>query len=238
MREWKKETFESIDDLDAVCKMIGSNKFCPGIEMNRYMTDYYECIRFHIKSARLSEFPFQRVDSQKCSLFFELAHNATKAEKEVSDVMCYPCKRLVNDLEHQKRRTAAETPTKKIKRQKPSSKARLSYMSPASQAKQKQLTQYERTNSIRKLAMYEDSEIMLDDTQNEEMCSIVQSIGDDDLENLYVEGEKHGVGKIMKEIWIMDAQQRRKQFFDDQAKNSMLVRNYHADYIVLLYCRL
>ena len=63
----------------------------------------------------------------------------------------------------------------------------------------------------------------LDDTQNEEMCSIVQSIGDDDLENLYVEGEKHGVGKLMKEIWITDDQQRN-QLFDDQAKNSMLVK--------------
>ena len=230
MREWKKETFESISDLDAVCRVIGKNKFCPGIEMKHYMTEYYECIRFHIKSVRLSEFPFQRVDSQRCSLLFELVHNASKAEKEASDVVCYPCKRLVRDLEHQKKRTAAETPTKKIKRQQPSSKARLSYMSPASQAKRKQLAQYERTNSIRKLAMYEDSEIMLDDTQNEEMCSIVQSIGDDNLESLYVEGEKHGVGKLMKEIWITDAKQRSKQFFDDQAKNSMLVKNCYADY--------
>ena len=105
-------------------------------------------------------------------------------------------------------------------------------MSPASQAKRKQLAQYERTNSIRKLAMYEDSEILLDDMQNEEMCSIVQSIGDDDLENLYAEGEKHGVGKLMEEIWIKDAQQRRKQFFDDQAGNSMLAKNDHADYII------
>ena len=212
--------------------MIKNNKFCPGIEMNHYMTNYYECIRFHIKSVRLTEFPFQRVDSQRCSLLFELTHNASTAEKEPSDVMCYPCKRLINHLEHQKRRTAAETPTKKIKRQHPSSKARLSYMSPASQAKRKQLAQYERTNSIRKLAMYEDSEILLDDTQNEEMCSMVQSIGDDDLENLYVEGEKHGVGKLMKEIWITDAQQRRKQFFDDQAGNSMLVKIDHADHII------
>ena len=142
MREWKKETFESIDNLDAVYMMIENNKFCPGIEMNHYMTNYYECIRFHIKSVWLTKFPFQRVDSQRCSLLFELAHNASTAEKESSDVMCYPCKRLINHLEHQKKRTAAETPKKKIKRQHPSSKARLSYMSPASQAKRKQLAQY------------------------------------------------------------------------------------------------
>ena len=68
--------------------------------------------------------------------------------------------------------------------------------------------------------MYEDSDILLDDTQNEEMCSIVQSIGDDDLENLYVEGKKHGVGKLMKEICI------------EESNFLMLVKNDHADYII------
>jgi len=38
MRVWRKEAFESFDDLDVVCKMIGNNtkhKFCPGLEMTR-----------------------------------------------------------------------------------------------------------------------------------------------------------------------------------------------------------
>lgn len=223
MRVWKKEAFESFEELDAVCKMIGNDtkyKFCSGIEMNRYMSEYHDHIRFHIKSARLSDFPFHRVDSQRWDLYFELAHNASRLEKGSSEVLCYPCKRLVNDLEHQKRRTAAETPIRKLKRRKPSSKARLSYMSPASQAQRKKFGQYERTNTMRKLANYENSEIVLDHNQNEEMCKVVQSIGDNDLEKLYDEGEKHGVGKLMKEIWIADVEQRRKQFCDDQAKNS------------------
>ena len=46
--------------------------------------------------------------------------------------------------------------------------------------------------------MYEDSEIMLDDIQNEEMCSII--VGNDDLEYLYVDGKKDSVGKIVKDI--------------------------------------
>ena len=230
MRVWKKEIFESYDELDAVCKMIGSNtnhKFCPGIEMNHYMTEYYESIRFHIHSVRVSKFPFDRVDSHKCDLYFELACNARRVEKGSSEVLCYPCKRLINHLERQKTRTAEETSTKKLKRQMPSSKARLSYMSPASQGKRKKLAQYERTNTMRKLSKYEDSEIVLDDAQNEEMCNIVRSIGDDELEKLFTEGKKHGVGTIMKEIWITDVQQRRKQFFDDQDKNSTLISNYH-----------
>ena len=80
------------------------------------------------------------------------------------------------------------------------------------------MDQYERTNTMRKLAKYEDCEIALDHNQNEEMCKVVQSIGDNDLEKLYEEGEKHGVGKFVKEIWITDVEQRRKQFRSDQAK--------------------
>jgi len=96
--------------------------------------------------------------------------------------------------------------------------------------------QYERSNTMRKLQKYEDSEIVLDDAQNEEMCDIVQSIGDDELEKLYIEGEKHGVGTIMKDIWITDVQQRKKQFFNDQDRNSMLILNhcyYFGNHIVL-----
>jgi len=97
-------------------------------------------------------------------------------------------------------------------------------MSPVSQAKQQKLAQYERTNTKRKLAKYEDSEIVLDHSQNEEMCKMVQSIGDGDLEKLYVEGQKHGIGKLMKEIWITDVEERRKQFHNDQVKNSTLIK--------------
>ena len=71
---------------------------------------------------------------------------------------------------------------------------------------------------MRKLSKYEDSEIVLDDAQNEEMCNIVRSIGDDELEKLFTEGKKHGVGTIMKEIWITDVQQRRKQFLMTKTK--------------------
>jgi len=128
---------------------------------------------------RLSEFPFQQVDSQRCFLYFELAHNASRAEKELGVVMYHPYKCLITDLEHQKRKTAQESPERRIQWQNPSSKARLSYMSPASQAKRRKYTQYDRTNTARKLVKFEDSEIQLDDPQNEEMQNIVQSIDED-----------------------------------------------------------
>jgi len=86
---------------------------------------------------RVSKFSFDKVDSQKCDLYFELAHNASRLEKSSSEVLCYPCKRLINHLECQKTRTAEESPSKKLKCQMPSSKARLSYMSPASREKRR-----------------------------------------------------------------------------------------------------
>ena len=83
---------------------------------------------------------------------------------------------------------SGETPTQRIKRQKLSSRARLSYMSPASQLKCKTLAQYERTNNIRKLQKYEESEVILDDDQNNEMCQIMEKIGVDELAKLYKKG--------------------------------------------------
>ena len=114
----------------------------------------------------------------------ELARNASKEQKDSQEVRCGPCTRLVTDLEYQKRRTAAETPTRKVKRQHPSSQARLSFMSPASQVKWKKLAQYERTNSFRKLARYEENEVTLDDEQNDEMNSVVEKIGDEEVQRL------------------------------------------------------
>ena len=225
MRVLRRASFERVEELAAVCQMIGNNsnhKFCPGIEMEHYISEYYESIRYHIKSVRVTEFPFKRVDSKNCQLFFELSQNASIAEKDTKVVRCYACKRLVTDLNHQKKRTIAETPTRKIKRQNPSSRAKLSYMSPASQAKRKKLAQYERTSNIRKLTNLEE-EISLDDEQHEEMCNVVQRIGDVELDKLCEEGDKHGVGSIMKGIWITDKDRRNKEFFDDQATNSKLM---------------
>ena len=78
------------------------------------MKKYYEIIRFHTKSACRTDFPFRRVDLVKCELLFELSHNATKEEKDAEEVKCYPCKRLVGNLDRQVKRTLAETPTRKL----------------------------------------------------------------------------------------------------------------------------
>ena len=116
MRKWESGGLTSIEDLTTVClkfSMTSKYTFCPGINPEKYKAEFYHFIRFHIKSVRRAEFPFYRVDSVKCLMWFKLAHNATASEKAALEVRCMYCKRLVTDLECQKRRTVAESPSRK-----------------------------------------------------------------------------------------------------------------------------
>ena len=233
MRLWKEGQLESIDDVFELCSILGNkskHKFCPGIDFDYYEREYYQAIRFHIKSVRQSSYPFSRVDSVNCKLLFVPAANVTVVEKEASEVKCSACKGLIHYLNLQKKRTLAESPGRKIKRQQPSSRARLQYMSPASQQKRKQLAQYERSSSIRKLNRFEESEVVLNDEQNEEMSVVMGAVQDEELEKLFQEGDQHGVGSLMKTIWFTDKERQKKDFSQDQAKNG---NRFCASYIIL-----
>ena len=222
MRKWESGTLTSIEDLTMVCLKFSSkseHKFCPGINPEDYETEYFAAIRFHIASVRRMEFPFARVDSVNCLLWFRLARNAKAIEKASIEVRCGPCKRLITDLEWQKRNTTSESPSRKRKRQNASSRARLSFMSPASQLKRRQNAQSARNTLTRKLANYEENEITLNEEQHNEMCAIVERTENDDLEKLLKEGNEHGVGNLMKEIWFTDKKRQAQQFANDQAAN-------------------
>ena len=101
-------------------------------------------------------------------------------------------------------------------------------MSPSSQQKHKQLAQYERSSSIRKLNKLEESEVLLDDEQNEEMCTVMESIQNDELEKLFLEGDQHSVGGLMKTIWFTDKERQKEEFDQDQAKNGKVLSVYHS----------
>jgi len=98
--------------------------------------------------------------------------NASAEEEVASEVKCKGCKCLVQLLKLQKTRTLAESPGKKIRRQHPSSQARLQYMSPASQWARKRFAQYQRSSNIRKLARLEENEVVLDNGQYEGMSAL------------------------------------------------------------------
>ena len=96
-------------------------------------------------------------------------------------------------------------------------------MSPTSQAKRMKLAQYERSNSFRKLTRFEGNKVTLDNEQNDEMNSIVEKIGDEGVQRLCDEGEKYGIGSIMKDSWTADLDHQRREFSHDQASNSKLI---------------
>ena len=92
-------------------------------------------------------------------------------------------------------------------------------MSPASQLKRQQNVQYTQNLSARKLAKHEESEVTLNEEQHTEMCSIVERTENDDLEKLFKEGNEHGIGELMKEIWFTDKKRQTQQSANDQAAN-------------------
>ena len=56
------------------------------------------------------------------------------------------------------------------------------------------------------LKKYECVEVSLNDEQHDDMCAIIDKISQSEfcLNDLFVEGDKHGVGQVMKDLWEMD----------------------------------
>ena len=190
MREIERGSLEPspMDTIQSLCSKYSpfslTHKFCPGIEPSKY-EKYKEIIRFDPKSVRITKEPFSRVDSVSCMMWFELGKRRSNDQKQADAVICPRCVRLICDLERQVKRTEAESPSKKVKRQSASSHACLSYMSPSSQMKRKQNAKMERGNNKRKLQSYEHTELPLDTEQDSDMSRIVSVIEKecaDDLE--------------------------------------------------------
>jgi len=111
------------------------------------------------------------------------------------------------------------SPSRKLKRQDPSSKAKLSGMSPASQVKWKRNALMEQEV----IKVPQSTEVTLSEEQYKEMSttivSRIEEISKDELEMVFAEGDAHGVGAQM---WITDKGEQLKQFSEDQARNSKL----------------
>jgi len=79
----------------------------------------------------------------------------------------------------------------------------------------------------------EESELLLNDEQNEEMCAVMDAVKDDELEKLFIEGDQHGVGGLMKRIWMTDKEWQKKEFDQDQSKNGNVLFVCNIDVICL-----
>ena len=169
-------TVDSISEFFAVCDIISKRsgyKICPGLQKKMYFDKYYAIIRYHIKRVQLWDKPFDRIDSDNCLLWHQLAKNVSTKQKSMFAVLCKSCKRLLTLLEHQKGRSDV-SPARRIARQQPSSSFKLKYLSPASVTKRKKATQIERSTDKAKLAKLTNTELLLDDTSGDELQKVFQ----------------------------------------------------------------
>lgn len=218
----------SLDDVQSLLRKFSPfsslYKFCPGIELSTY-DEYRQIVHFDPKSLRRSDYPTNRIDSSSCLMWFQLGKFVPSGVREKEAVPCRNCSRLKSDLAHQMKRTLEESPAKKIKRCSASSRARLTYMSPRSQEKRKMDAKIKRDSEARKSKKYEDNEFPLSNEQDEEMSKVMTSIEREcstELSQLFEEGDSHGVGDKIREIWENDRRVAMSHFQRDQSTNSKL----------------
>ena len=80
----------------------------------------------------------------------------------------------------------------------------------------------ERGVDKRKLVKYQTTEVTLADEQHTQMCNVMDAIdrvATDDLQRIFEEGEAHGVGGKLREIWTTDKREQKEQFQKDKARN-------------------
>ena len=221
---------EKSSDITAVCERYATEsasfKFCPGYNPTEYKEKYYDVLQYDVKGIRQTTTPVHRVESSRCLRWHKIGKTSSKERKLASELLCRSCVIQHSHLDRQIQRKLVESPSRKLKRQCPSSSAKLSYMSPLSQHKRKE-NQHNRTHSLKtKLNKYEPTEINLDEEQDREMenmMEVIEQESSDKLEELFQEGEKHGVGQKLREIWNADKRQRKDSFDKDQVSNSMSV---------------
>ena len=75
----------------------------------------------------------------------------------------------------------------------------------------------------RKLSQYFAEKVTLDDDQDEELNNVMTVIEDKcrkELDDIFAEGELHGVAQRMRDIWESDKNSKVKHFTQDQSQNS------------------
>ena len=80
-------------------------------------------------------------------------------------------------------------------------------------------TQAERSHDKRALRKYEPQDVVLDDSQHDEMCQVVSALeshGHGELGDVFAEADAHGVGTDIQKTWKNDKHNLKKQFQSDQ----------------------
>ena len=81
-----------------------------------------------------------------------------------------------------------------------------SYQNPA------QNTQTERSNDKLKLAKLQIIDLDLSDEQHFDMCNVTEATeesGNDELDRVFAEGDTHGVGDVLRNVWHTDLRKQK-----------------------------
>ena len=179
-----------------ICHIISKDsgyKFCPGLNVAEYYKQYNSATGYNIESVRVWDKHFKCVDSVNCLLWHQISSNVCRNEKICSEVLCRACKRLRADLDHQRSRSDV-SPARRLKRQQPSSRFKLKYLSPASTLKCKAAAQKERSNDKAKLSSLTEFDVTLEDDQSDEVIDIIKRIKQDcpdELQSAFEEADGH-----------------------------------------------
>jgi len=98
----------TLSEFFEACSVLSKKedyKFCPGLDEKTYFDNFFNFIKFHIKSVRIWDKPFTRIDSKDCLLWHQLSKNSKTDERLEFEVLCGSCKVLICNLDHQKRRS-------------------------------------------------------------------------------------------------------------------------------------
>ena len=112
-------------------------------------------------------------------------------------------------------------------------------MSPTSQLSRKQNAQTERSSDKLKLEKLKIVDLDLSDEQHFDKCNVTEAIeesGKDELDRVFTEGDAHGVGDVLRNVWHTDFRKKKKQFMANQANNDKRSVYWHSYQFCYPYC--
>ena len=89
-------------------------------------------------------------------------------------------------------------------------------MLPAGQLQRKHNAETERSNDKLKLAKLQTMDLDLTDKQHIEMCNVREAIEEserDELDRVFAEGDAHGVGDMLRNVWHTDLRKQKKRLY-------------------------
>ena len=196
-------------------------RLCPGITPS-----LVEQLGYIPKYVNKFTWPEVRVCAVKCTKL--IMKRSGRGEHH-----CRDCTNAKKEVSRHVKRKESLTPGEKLMRQLPSSRVKLSSLSPYSKKQRMKNISQSRRNLKRAVERYRKKcSVKLTDEQAEELEQLVSCIesnesgGKQELEKIFKEAEENkiGNGTKLKMIWNED----RKNFFKDQAKNCKIIFIFHC----------